>query len=330
MANYDNKLDEWFKQVERQEQALKAKKTGGDQDIPEEPKSTIEEAPVTPQIRTMEIEGPVREAPASVVTRVETASVVADTALAVDDGPKLTRQPEESAATLFDDDELPPVEDFFSFLNRAAEQPVVEEVEEHVFELPKEQPKDQPSLNLSEGTGEPRPLTTGPIPPKPIDLPKIQSRVEMPLPPKPTPAPKPIAEEPVVERIAAEKPVVEQLPEPADADSAAQANWDRVPHHLQTLFGSTNQEIAQNSYKAFKETREELIQRLLDPTVSLEEAARILNVCPTTVRRYTNRGVLQHYRTAGNQRRFKLSDVLVFMEKGQRGGPTVEKAGETE
>jgi len=41
-------------------------------------------------------------------------------------------------------------------------------------------------------------------------------------------------------------------------------------------------------------------------------------VCPTTVRRYTNRGVLKHYRTPGNQRRFKLSEVLVFMETGSR------------
>ena len=74
-------------------------------------------------------------------------------------------------------------------------------------------------------------------------------------------------------------------------------------------------EVAQASYKEFRETREELLQRLLDPEVCLEDAARILNVCPTTVRRYTNRGILKHHRTAGNQRRFRLSDVLSFMEK---------------
>ncbi len=329
MANYDNKLGEWFKQVEQQEQALRAKKTVGGQDIHEEPKVTIEEAPVTPQIRTMEIEGPAKEAPASVVATVEAVGVVADTTLAVEDKPQMPID-EESAAKLFSDEEIPQVEDFFSFLNRAAEQPVVEEVEEHVFELPKE----QPSLGLSEGTGDPRPLVSNPVPPAPIELPKIESRVEMPLPPKPVPAPKPIIEEPIIEQEAVvepvvETPVVKEQPKPTDDESDAQANWDRVPRHLQTLFGSTSQEVAQNSYKAFKETREELIQRLLDPTVSLEEAARILNVCPTTVRRYTNRGVLQHYRTAGNQRRFKLSDVLAFMEKGQRG-PATEKAEEAE
>ncbi|MHB0997929.1 MAG: MerR family transcriptional regulator [Armatimonadota bacterium] len=75
----------------------------------------------------------------------------------------------------------------------------------------------------------------------------------------------------------------------------------------------TDNEVAQNSYKGFKETRDELLNRLLDPHISLEDAARILNVCPTTVRRYTNKGLLKHYRTAGNQRRFRLSDVLAFM-----------------
>lgn len=74
------------------------------------------------------------------------------------------------------------------------------------------------------------------------------------------------------------------------------------------------EEVAQNSYQGFKETREELMERLLDPPLTLEEAARVLNVCPATVRRYTNRGSLKHFRTSGNQRRFRLSDVLAFMK----------------
>lgn len=78
-------------------------------------------------------------------------------------------------------------------------------------------------------------------------------------------------------------------------------------------------ETAQKSYKPFKESREQLLHRLLDPMISLEEAARILNVCPTTVRRYTNRGALPHYRTAGNQRRFRLSDVLAFVGSDESG-----------
>lgn len=67
------------------------------------------------------------------------------------------------------------------------------------------------------------------------------------------------------------------------------------------------------------ESRAELVQRLLDPVLTLEEAAILLDVCPTTVRRYTNRGVLKCYRTPGNQRRFRLSEILNFMERRQRG-----------
>lgn len=68
-----------------------------------------------------------------------------------------------------------------------------------------------------------------------------------------------------------------------------------------------------------EETREELLARLLDPTLTLEETARMLEVCPTTVRRYTNKGILSHERSKGNQRRFKLSSVLAFMQSQQEG-----------
>jgi len=96
--------------------------------------------------------------------------------------------------------------------------------------------------------------------------------------------------------------------------------WALVPRHIQTLVGLGTDEVAQHSYKrAFRESRMELISRLLDPTLSLEETARLLNVCPTTVRRYTNRGLLRHQRTPGDQRRFRLSDVLAFLESQSRG-----------
>ena len=87
---------------------------------------------------------------------------------------------------------------------------------------------------------------------------------------------------------------------------------------------SGKRETAQKSYKPFRESREDLLHRLLDPMISLEEAARLLNVCPTTVRRYTNRGILTHHRTAGNQRRFKLSDVLAFMESDGSGSESAD------
>ena len=59
--------------------------------------------------------------------------------------------------------------------------------------------------------------------------------------------------------------------------------------------------------------------------LSIEEASTLLGVCATSVRRYTNRGVLRCFRTPGNQRRFRLSEVLDFMEKQQT--PDVEGHG---
>lgn len=63
--------------------------------------------------------------------------------------------------------------------------------------------------------------------------------------------------------------------------------------------------------------RRELLNRAMNQVLTLEETARILDVCPTTVRRYTNRGSLKHFRTPGNQRRFRLADVLEFIETRQ-------------
>jgi len=62
-------------------------------------------------------------------------------------------------------------------------------------------------------------------------------------------------------------------------------------------------------------SRAMLLARLLNPELTLRETALLLNVCPTTVRRYTNSGQLPHHRTQGNQRRFRLSDILEFVTK---------------
>lgn len=106
-----------------------------------------------------------------------------------------------------------------------------------------------------------------------------------------------------------------------DGEQAAGPVWNRLPAHLQAFASMQVEEVAQRSYKrGFRESRQELLARLLDPPLSLEEAARILNVCPTTVRRYTNRGLLPHFRTAGNQRRFRFSDIVAFMESQQNAG----------
>jgi excisionase family DNA binding protein len=100
----------------------------------------------------------------------------------------------------------------------------------------------------------------------------------------------------------------------------------RLPQHMDMLLRIPTNEVAQNSYKSpFRESREELIRRLLDPQLTLEEAARMLGVCPTTVRRYTNRGMLRCHRTPGNQRRFRMSDVLFFLEQF---GDRIDRAAE--
>ena len=106
-------------------------------------------------------------------------------------------------------------------------------------------------------------------------------------------------------------------------------SWDRLPRHIQLLAmipdpeEETITEVAEKYYtRGFRETRKTLIERLLNPTLTLEETARVLGVCPATVRRYTNRGILPHFRTIGQQRRFRLSDVLAFLEQqyiGKRG-----------
>lgn len=100
------------------------------------------------------------------------------------------------------------------------------------------------------------------------------------------------------------------------ASEQGSAALGQLPQHIRALLQEPDSETAQHYYtKPFKESRAELIQRLLDPPLTLEETARVLNVCPMTVRRYTNRGLLAHYRTAGGQRRFRLSEVLAFLEK---------------
>ncbi len=110
--------------------------------------------------------------------------------------------------------------------------------------------------------------------------------------------------------------VLENLQPSADVRSrleAVLARQRRLP--LEEDF----EEEKQGRRRRPAETREQLVGRLLDPTLTLQETALLLGVCPTTVRRYTNRGALQCFRTPGNQRRFKLADVLEFMERREQG-----------
>jgi excisionase family DNA binding protein len=72
------------------------------------------------------------------------------------------------------------------------------------------------------------------------------------------------------------------------------------------------------------ETREEIIRRLLDPELTLHEAAAILNLSKATVRRYTDQGRLMCFRTRGGQRRFRLSALLAFLDRQAAGQGHVE------
>jgi excisionase family DNA binding protein len=94
---------------------------------------------------------------------------------------------------------------------------------------------------------------------------------------------------------------------------------EHLPRNLEFLGKFFNDSVTAHYYNGdFKESREDLIRRLVDPELTLEEAARLLGVCPTTVRRYTNRGWLAHHRTSGGQRRFRLSGLVRFVDEHAR------------
>lgn len=115
--------------------------------------------------------------------------------------------------------------------------------------------------------------------------------------------------------------VAEKSKNPTEITSKVELGsaWDNIPKTIALLTSLYDDGVTANYYRGeFKESREDLIKRLLDPQLSLEETSRLLGVCPATVRRYTNKGWLEHFRTEGGQRRFKLSDVVNFVEKHGR------------
>ena len=112
---------------------------------------------------------------------------------------------------------------------------------------------------------------------------------------------------------------VKQRPTAAALDPELQQVWTNLPKNVAFLCRFYDDGVTANYYRGeFKETRQELIRRLLDPELSLEETSRLLGVCPATVRRYTNRGWLEHHRTTGGQRRFRLSNVVKFLDEHGR------------
>lgn len=106
---------------------------------------------------------------------------------------------------------------------------------------------------------------------------------------------------------------------PTTIEPELQEIWSSVPRNIQFLSSFFDDAVTAHYYRGeFKESRSELIRRLLDPELTLEEVSRLLGVCPATVRRYTNRGWLGHHRTVGGQRRFRLSGVVKFVEEHGR------------
>jgi excisionase family DNA binding protein len=290
MANVDFKLGEWFKQVDRREKELKAKKT------PASPSGRESAAPrveATAKADAPSVERMADRVSPLVVAAIEDAGEVSGVGQVREHDPG----PRTGTATLSHDDELdsleddkiPQIEDFIPMEDAGgavAERPVDDIVVTSTDEF------EQDRTGTVEGTGTPRPLAHSPA----------AESVSKAAQPAVQPRPK------------AEKTPRAAAPAESTDHDQVEAAWKRMPHHLQVLFGVASEEVAQRSYNAFKESRDDMIQRLVDPTLTLEETARLLNVCPTTVRRYTNRGVLEHHRTAGNQRRFRLSDVLGFVE----------------
>lgn len=100
---------------------------------------------------------------------------------------------------------------------------------------------------------------------------------------------------------------------PDDPDHSEDgAIWRGLPENVRRL-AQLSSDILPDAAPQDPERRQ-LIERLLNPLLSLEDTARLLGVCTATVRRYANKGTLAHHRTIGQQRRFLLSDVLALLE----------------
>ena len=332
MAVYDRKLGDWFKEVEKLAEQLRAKKQQAS--TPAQPKETSTERqnerlftrPTQSAVPSFSSQVPERETQVASAGQTSTVNENSTISVAEKPGPSagVSLRPQDGAA-LFDESEIPQVEDFISFLDGADGVQKSESIGETKSSSLLTVESEQPLLNLSEGTGVPRPIV---LPQQPsVQSTKVETqkvsvesrKLEATTRVEPEKASSVVSKE--------EKPKAKsEASTDYSRESSVEEKWARVPAHLRALFEGEVEEVAQRSYKTFKESRASLIERLLDPTITLEDTARLLNVCPTTVRRYTNKGILKHFRTPGNQRRFKLSDVIAFLEsrkseqlKGKKG-----------
>ena len=234
----------------------------------------------------------------------------------------------------------------------AAEEEAREEEAVAEPESAEEEPPQAPAVTAGEGSDEPEAVSTVAATPAarptpepsaaPVETPPAAEMAE-----QVSEAPvEPGASEDLLDLDEEEAPAGETLPEAAPTQQEEGARPGRrgrqktaqelletlqptqdVRARLQSVLArqqrlpieETPEEASRRRQRRAAETREQLVARLLDPTLTLQETALLLGVCPTTVRRYTNRGILKCFRTPGNQRRFRLSDVLEFMERRDQG-----------
>jgi excisionase family DNA binding protein len=305
MSTMESKLEAWLRYVAKQEEAIKHPDEAATPEPQQMAAAAVPVIPATPA-------APAAASPASTPTLASTPTVTAT----------IERQLRHTAPP---EPEIPEVEDFLPIVRRRTEPPAYEQPQMATPAQPIIERKPEPIQTVTPPPAPVAPVAPRavmppaptpaavPAPPKPAESTLFMPQA--PAPPRPVQAPQPARAPQPAAPAAPAKPRVKTVTPPASMQAeGAQEMWDRLPRHVQLLVGTHPKEIAQPSYKEFKESRDQLIERLLDPTLSLEEAARILNVCPTTVRRYTNKNQLKHLRTAGNQRRFRLSDILAFME----------------
>ncbi|MES2464538.1 MAG: helix-turn-helix domain-containing protein [Armatimonadota bacterium] len=143
---------------------------------------------------------------------------------------------------------------------------------------------------------------------------------------QPTPVPK---DDPAPYALEVDHDVAAALEIPVLPDRQAEdgAVWQSLPENVRRLAQLSSDLLPGAAPQAPE--RRQLIERLLNPLLSLEDTARLLGVCTATVRRYANKGALAHHRTIGQQRRFLLSDVLALLESRKPSHASVSPPEET-
>ncbi|MBC8101125.1 MAG: helix-turn-helix domain-containing protein [Cytophagales bacterium] len=111
------------------------------------------------------------------------------------------------------------------------------------------------------------------------------------------------------------------MPTAGDQDATDAMNWRSLPEPVQRL-ALLSADLLPSAVPQDGERRQ-LIERLLNPLLTLEDTARLLGVCTATVRRYANKGTLLPHRTVGQQRRFLLADVLALVETRKDASETI-------